>query len=148
MAFVNEEISQEDYNKYDIGQFVKRFGFLSPNGDWTIDRDRDIWFRLYHEMSDIENDGAEMWTSWGFYWKGFFVTLDTKFLEKGCVKVRDEYYAYIKILDIDIPQEAEQYKQEILKDLKKVFEASNAGNGIHSRANGYRVDLEYEGKLV
>jgi hypothetical protein len=149
MAFVNEEISKEDYDKYDIGQFVKRFGSISPNSDWTIDRDRDIWFRLYHERCDREEDlGAELWTSWGFYWKGVFITLDTKFLERKFTNSIGKFYVYAKILDIDIPQEAEQYKQEILKDLKEAFEASNAGNGIHSRANGYRVDLEYEGKLV
>jgi hypothetical protein len=148
MAFVNEEISQEDYDKYNIGQFVERFGSISPNSDWTIDRERDIWFRVYCKTIDIEDDGAEIWTSWGFYWKGFFITLDTKFLEKGYVEARNEYCAYIKIFDIDIPREAKQHKQEILKDLKEVFEASNAGNGIHSRANGYKIDLEYEGELV
>jgi hypothetical protein len=152
MAFANEEISREDYDKYDIDRFNDKFGFFSPNSDWTIDRERDIWFRLYLNMCDIENDGAEMWTSWGFYWKGFFIALDTKFLKQIPYSQNNgEYYVYAKILDIDIPQEAEQYKQEILKDLKEAFEASYAGIGIRinkERTKSCKIDLEYEGELV
>jgi hypothetical protein len=147
MAFVNEEISQEDYNKYDIGQFVKRFGSISPSKNWIIDRDRDIWLRLYRRAIDIEDNGAELWTSRGFYWKGVFITLDTKFLEHtyigstGCM--------HIKILELEIPKEAEQYKQEILKDLKEAFEASyNDKSTTDGEIKSWKVDLIYEWKLL
>jgi hypothetical protein len=169
MAFVNEEISQEDYDKYNIEKFNNKNGWRGGSRHWTIDRDRDIWFRKFRKFADIENDGAEIDTTWDFYWKRTLITIVTKALKRGYLEEAKEYYAHIKILDIyttreenyhnnediehnkilvDFPEELEEHKQEILKDLKEVFEASNGGNGIYSNANGYKIDLEYEGELV
>jgi hypothetical protein len=147
MAFVNEEISQEDYDKYNLREIDNRFRFGSPDDDWCIDRERDIWLRFYYRSVDIEDNGAELWTSWGFYWKGVFITLDTKFLEHtyigstGCV--------HIKILELEIPKESELYKQEILKDLKEAFEASyNDKSTTDGEIKSWKVDLIYEWKLL
>jgi hypothetical protein len=147
MAYVNEKISTEDWEKYNLSNIDKRWGGAAFTDHWTIDKERGIWFRLYHSMSDRENSGAEVCTYWNFYWKGSLILVETKTINKGrfdcCV-----YYAYFKVLNIEIPKEIEQYKQEIFKDLKEAFEASNAGGGIYSNANGFKVDLEYEGKLI
>ena len=149
MPYVNEKMSDEDFEKYDFETFIEKFGFRTPRFDWTIDRQRDIWLREYYELTDIEeNLGAELWTDWGFYWKGSFVVVRTK-----CIKrTRSDEgvcYGYVKILKFAIPKEAEQYKQEILKDLKEALEASHLGLGIYAtKTKITKADLEYDGKLV
>jgi hypothetical protein len=146
MAYVNEKISKEDFEKYNLSYIDKRWGGGQFTMHWTIDRDREMWFRLYLTMGDQENSGAEICTYWNFYWKGSLILVETKTVDKG--RFDGVYYAYFKVLRLEISKEIEQYKQEILKDLKEVFEASNAGGGIYSNANGFKVDLEYEGELI
>ena len=141
MPYINEEISEQDYEKYNLED--------GTSEEWAIDRERGIWFRELHELVDREEDlGAEINTEWQFYWKGALIELTTKFLNKKFTEDIAEYYAYIKILDINIPKELEQYKEEMLKELKEAFEALNADVGIDDEIKACRVDLEYEGKLI
>jgi hypothetical protein len=146
MAYVNEKISEEDFEKYNLAAIRKRLPYGSPNDHWAIDREKDIWFRKYYTSIDIENSGAESYIVWDFYWKGSLVSVDTETIDKG--RFDGIYYAHMKILNIEIPDNILRYKTQILKDLKEIFEASNAGGGIYSNANGFKVDLEYEGQLI
>jgi hypothetical protein len=149
MAFVNEMISKEDFEKYDLETINNRLPYGSPNDHWTIDRERGIWFRKYYTSVDRENSGAELYTVWDFYWEGSLISVKTEYIKKiSPFESNKEYYAHILLLDIKIPKEIEQYKQKIFKDLEKVFEASNGGGGIYSRADSYKVDLEYKGELI
>lgn len=44
MAFVREVISQEDFEKYQIGRFKERISnSLHPGSEWAIDRPRNIY---------------------------------------------------------------------------------------------------------
>ena len=47
MAFVKEEISKEDFEKYQIGRYRERIptGFR-PGDDWAIDRERNIYLMI------------------------------------------------------------------------------------------------------
>ncbi|MDR2790406.1 MAG: hypothetical protein LBB59_05475 [Campylobacteraceae bacterium] len=150
MAFVNEVISQEDWKKYDIDQFKRRCVWGGSTHYWTIDRERNIWFRLYFEHLDRDANGVEMSTEWDFYWKGSFIPLETKTVRQ--TRSDDgERYGYLKVLKIEIPENIQQYKSEIYKDLKEAFEASFIGRGIYtdrSKVKSCKVDLEYEGELI
>jgi hypothetical protein len=42
MAFVNEMISKEDFEKYDLEMINNRLPYGSPNSHWTIDRERNV----------------------------------------------------------------------------------------------------------
>ncbi|MDR2081987.1 MAG: hypothetical protein LBP54_08930 [Campylobacteraceae bacterium] len=173
MAFVNEVISKEDYIKYDLETMNKRLSYGCPARDWTIDRERNIWFRLYLERLDRDDNGAELSTIWDFYWKGSLISVETITLDRTLSD--DGYnYGYLKILAIttteknyvvhreidkkknkiliNFPKELLSHKQEILKDLKEAFEASYIGLGIYVKDNSRikicKVDLEYEGELI
>jgi hypothetical protein len=153
MAFVNEMISEEDWDKYNLSNIDKRWGGGQLTEDWTIDRERGIWFRLYRSVGDIENSGAEVCTYWNFYWKGSLILVETKTLKKipPATKNSGTFYCYIEILDIEIPKEIEQHKQEIFKDLKEAFEVSQMGLGVYIRDDEdivCKVDLEYKGELI
>ena len=47
MAFFKEEISKEDFEKYQIGRYRERIpsGFR-PGDDWAIDRERNIYLMI------------------------------------------------------------------------------------------------------
>jgi len=67
MAFVNEYISLEDVNKYRIDEIEKRAHFdFNGSRHWTIDRQRDIYFR---EMQRGREE-FHSHTLNAFYWKG------------------------------------------------------------------------------
>ncbi|MDR2153216.1 MAG: hypothetical protein LBO72_10370 [Helicobacteraceae bacterium] len=152
MAYVNEEISDKDWEEYERIVAAKRFRGGGGNRDWTIDREREIWFKVYERWTDIEDDGKETRTLWDFYWKGVYVPAETKRLKMIPYNTNNGvYYAYIKILEIEIPKNAQQHKSEILKELKAALEASFVGLGIYAYGGDLKsckVDLEYEGALV
>jgi hypothetical protein len=39
MAYVNEEISKEDYEKYNLAEIDKRLRYGNPSDCWAIERD-------------------------------------------------------------------------------------------------------------
>ncbi|MDR2636182.1 MAG: hypothetical protein LBC08_05070 [Campylobacteraceae bacterium] len=173
MAYTNEKISKEDFEKYDLEKINKRLPYGSPDDYWAIDRQRNIWFREYYRSEDRENSGVESYTVWDFYWKGSLISTNTITLKKiPYTQNNGVFYAYLKILDIvtteksrvhrkidkkenkiliNFPKELLSYKQEILKDLKEAFEVSQIGLGIYIRDDEKivcKVDLEYEGQLI
>ncbi|MDR2636203.1 MAG: hypothetical protein LBC08_05180 [Campylobacteraceae bacterium] len=149
MAYVNEKISKEDFEKYNLEKINKRLSYGTPNYQWAIDRDRDIWLREYHFSGDKEDFGAEIRTYWDFYWKGSFVPIETKTIDKiPPSKNNGIYYCYIKVLKIEIPKNIQQYTKEILKDFREALEVSQVGIGIHINDNSTcKVDLEYNGEV-
>ena len=133
MPYINEEISEQDYEKYNLED--------GTSSDWAIDRERDIWFREFYARVDHEDDlGAEIETEWQFYWKGALISVVTKHMQAPPnPKYAGYRYAYLKLLDIvtterrrihawddilhntipiNFPKELEQYKEEMLEELK------------------------------
>jgi hypothetical protein len=148
MAYVNEKISKEDWEKYNLSNIDKRYGGGQFTNHWTIDRERERWFRLYLTVGDQENSGAEICTYWNFYWKNNFILVKTKTIDR---RRSDDgvCYGYLKILKLEIPSNVLQYKAQILKDLKEAFEASLIGLGIYAtKTKSCKVDFEYEGELI
>jgi hypothetical protein len=158
VAFVNEEISKEQYKTYNLGAIDVKWRFGIPIMDWTIDKERDVWLRLcYKHMSGV--------TMWNFYYKGAQFSVFTKHLSAPKHKENIENYAYIEILDmyigeryrqgnvnklfpVEFPKEFAPQKKQILNSLKEALEISNAGLGIAAVADRYVIDLMYEGSLI
>jgi hypothetical protein len=173
MAYENDLIYEDDYFKYDLENMCKKWGIRGHSSDWAIDRERDIWVRLYRTNIDRDEGGAEMSKIWEFYWKGSAILIETKTM-KTILYTENNGVAYIyakilnivttagrwrahKIIDkeqnkimIDFPQELLPHKDEILKDLKEALEAYFFGAGIRKKKEikSYKVDLEYEGELI
>jgi hypothetical protein len=151
MAYVNEKISKEDFEKYDLAAIEERLPYGSPNDHWAIDRERGMWFRLYRFFSDKENFGAETCTFWNFYWKESLILVETKTIKKIPPIESKVFYVMLKISRLEIPNNVLQHKAQILKDLKEAFEVSQMGLGIYIRDDDdtvCKVDFEYEGELI
>jgi hypothetical protein len=85
MAFVNEYISKEDFEKYNFAELNKRPRKGGTADDWTIDREADIWIRHFYTESDhTEPDGGYTGVvAWDFYWKGFLMMVEVLGIETG-----------------------------------------------------------------
>lgn len=90
MAFVNEYISADDVEKYDLDTLDKRYG--GGKRDWTIDRDTDTW--LIYLGSGKEDDGVR----WLFYWESNVYRVTTK--PKLIREDRLEYYIRTNIISL------------------------------------------------
>ena len=133
MAFVNEKISKEDWEKYNIDQINMRWnGAGRPQNDWAIDREREIWLREFDRTIDRDDNGA--WdgkTVWDFYWKGILMSIKTQmtdinFLEDGGISM--DY----KLLELYIPTENKDVSLEkILADMAEAFKTYGSA-GIYS----------------
>ncbi|MFN3717189.1 MAG: hypothetical protein ACK4R8_10755, partial [Thiobacillus sp.] len=80
MAFVNEYIPKEDYDKYDLRRVCGEHNLKSLRGhmysrDWTIDRDRDAFLIQVWSHRDAEFNG------WAFYWKGEWMFFEMRPIE-------------------------------------------------------------------
>ena len=106
MAFINEKISKEDWEKYNIDQINMRWnGAGNPESHWVIDSEREIWLRKFYEDRDRDNNGA--WdgkTVWDFYWKGILMSVTTDLTEFEYLnKERDKISIEYRLVDLYIP---------------------------------------------
>ncbi|GBU08390.1 hypothetical protein AwDysgo_17210 [Bacteroidales bacterium] len=151
MAFVNEQISKDDYKKYGLDILPDRLhGLGNPSRAWTIDKERDIWLRLFFAQHDhtADNPGYTGHRTWDFYWKGALMSVETfERQTKPSSENNSIYYAYIELKDIEIPNVYLSQKSVVLHDLKQAF-VIYAGAGIYANTTSCMIDLEYRGKLV
>ena len=72
MAFVNEYISPEDRQKYDIDELNKfyhrMFLPMGSGNSWTIDRERNCYLRFVKLGRWCEEGGEERISYFSFYW--------------------------------------------------------------------------------
>lgn len=141
MAFVNEYIPKEDYEKYDIKAIdFKTPGMMIGRRDWTIDRARNIYLR---QTSDgyREDPISANWTWWTFYWKGELLWF--KKIALGVTKEAGLMRAHPRITDFTIPAHLETHKEEIKKDLREAFNAYGGG-GVFSKGTDFVYDLVFD----
>ena len=144
MAFVNEYISTEDYEKYDFEKLNKRPKETSgtvPADHWTIDRDNNIWLRTFYvEMDHTEPQGGYTGISvWDFYWKGYLMLVKLKYIETGG-GVGKHCWTTMKLLSIDIPVILENMRSQIIKDLEDALTAYKDG-GVLSSSTSFSFSL-------
>ena len=123
MAFINEKISKEDREKYNIDQINMRWnGAGSPQRIWAIDREREIWLREFNRIIDRDDNGA--WdgrTVWDFYWKGILMSIKTQrsnftFLENNSTSMT------YQLLELYIPVENKDINiDDVLVDMAEAF---------------------------
>jgi len=76
VAFVNEYISQEDKEKYELDELWASYHDVSSQKlphkkGWTIDREREIWLLDTGRIPDINRDHAYLPERiWTFYYQG------------------------------------------------------------------------------
>jgi hypothetical protein len=135
MAFVNERISKEDFEKYGLQKIN------SAASSWTIDRDNDIWLSWIRNSGDPREPGEDRSKSyWNFYWKGHLIRFWVKLAD---VKVD---WALWRLLSLEIPQTANPHRTQILKDIESAFLAYKDG-GIYAESTDFSITFEIPEKL-
>lgn len=143
MAFVNEYIPKEDFEKYNFDELNKR---PSKGGDfsrdWTIDREADVWLRKFYTESDHTDPtgGYTGISAWDFFWKGTLITLEVMMLEVGGNR-RQHCWSRKRLQKINIPSELENKRPKILKDLEAAFLAYKDG-GVLASSTSYTLTFE------
>ncbi len=78
MSFINEFISDADFQKYHLKNVDDRILVGRMRSDnWTIDRERDIYLRqVYRGKEDFTHI-----TKWTFLWDGYVLFFEVHYLE-------------------------------------------------------------------
>lgn len=127
MAFVNEYISEDEFQLYGIEQLNQRpkeHSGSTPADTWTIDRDSDIWLRkFYSEMDHTQPDGGYTGvTVWDFYWKGCLMLVKLKEVASGGGYGKPRW-ARSRLLGINIPAGNNEKRDQIIADLENALSA-------------------------
>lgn len=151
MAFINERISKEHTEKYDLERLKNRLnGLGNPSRQWTVEIKREIWLRLFYAQHDHTTEplGLTGKKIWDYYWKGTLMSVETfDEVTKPESENNGLYYAYLRLTAINIPAHLIPRQAMILQDLKQSFIAY-AGAGIYSNAVNCQIDFEYKGVLI
>jgi hypothetical protein len=116
MAFVNENVSHEDAEKFDLDGITKKFGgSIGPRYQWTIDRNKNVFLKwISAEREEFSNR-----QNFVLYWKGGVIPIS---LEKETI---GNYSDGAKTLwtskGIDLPGELERSRDEIVSALKEAL---------------------------
>lgn len=121
MAFVNEKIPPADFEKYHIKE--KNFKWRTACRHWTIDRERDIYFRRLR--NDREDDAPLMYCE--LYWKG--LSWEFNVWTEGGGVFKGPCWRHYSKLRLSPPAELEAQRAEIIEVLKEaLIEFKEAGN--------------------
>jgi len=144
MAFVNEYIPKEDWDKYKFNDLNSRprSAGSSPCRFWVIDRSSNIWLRKFSTSFDwTEKDGGFSGVStWDFYWKGHLLTVILRTLDSSSSPEK-EYFTKKKLESINIPKDIKKDEDEIISDLIEALVIYKDA-GVLSNAKSYKLDFE------
>jgi hypothetical protein len=163
MAFVNEYIPKEDFEKYGIHEIDRQAPARSNNRrDWTIDRERDIYLRQVSTGSFDDEETHISW--WTFYWKGTLLWFRREPLGTSVMGADGMRHASSRIYFLNVPEAPETPRQEIIsimrsqkselpesleaqrpeiyQDLRDAFNIYGGG-GVYYANTDYVHDLEF-----
>ena len=144
MAFVNEYISDEDFEKYGLAEIDKKFIVGATNADdWTIDRERGIYLRNIAQGGGNEPEISNR-TTWTFYWHDEPITLRLDLIDGGG-KRGGPAWGHWRLVWVrgghGLPEHLKPYKAEFLSDLEAALLAYKDG-GIYSASIDYKLALD------
>jgi hypothetical protein len=139
VAFVNEYITPEDFEKYGLEKIDAQFLATGvKRQDWTIDRERNIFLRQVTSGRD-EMSGISSWT---LYWKG-----DLLWFQRQGVAYRGKpggpCWSHTKVNKFGIPSHLESNREVIYQDLRDAFMAYRDG-GVFATCTEYSMQLDIE----
>lgn len=135
MTFINEYISIQDIEKYQIKAVDKSFLKDEEHPQWTIDRDRDIYLRyISNEREELSNR-----LTYYFFWKGspIVVTIDAYTNNIG-----SELHWHYELRKIDIPPLSISSKDHIIDDLKEALKTHGV-RGVYSNNRKFTVNFDF-----
>lgn len=137
MAFVNEYITEEDVNKYGLEKTDSGFVVGGTKArDWTIDRERDIYLRVFARgREEISNQ-----STWTLYWKGALLVVVLENISTSG-PVDGHRHGHKLVRSLEMPHHLRGDRDAILVVLKEALIAYKTG-GVFSTAASYSLTLD------
>jgi hypothetical protein len=136
MAFVNEYISDEDIEKYDIEELNKKFHIANYKSTWTVNHEKDIYLRHVRRGREEHSDEHKYY----FYWQGQLIDVVLKQIGGGELN-GPQWYEY-ELLHISISKEHEQSKPQIIAALKEALTAYKS-SGLFSTCTTFSATFNF-----
>lgn len=142
MAFANELITDDARKKYGLDQVDRSMRGRSPQRQWTIDHERDIYLR----QIDVGREEASRQSTWHFYWRGELMTVCLEVVEAGSDGIRGGHgWVHYQLVDCSsrvgfIPSPLLDRREEIISDLRAALIAYKGG-GVYSTNATYETTL-------
>jgi hypothetical protein len=137
MAFVNENISPDDYEKYGLGAIDGQYlATSSGSSSWTFDRERDIYLRHTQSFRDWRNGIV----GWNFYWRGHLFEFESQVL-KSRGKRNGPIWQHRKLFGFVVPPPLAAHRQAIEDDLRESFLASREAS-TRSTSTSFSLQLD------
>ncbi|MDP3138212.1 MAG: hypothetical protein Q8N17_18000 [Burkholderiaceae bacterium] len=152
MAFVNEIIGDEDRKKYGLDELNNslRMRGRTPQRDWTIDHERDIYLRQIasnsRELADFDYGERRPNFTWHFYWQGELMTVCLEVTDSGSDAKRDGHgWVRYQLMDcyqkgFFIPVNLLDQRDEIIAALRAALTAYGGG-GVYSTNSTFETTL-------
>ena len=122
MTFVNEEVPEQDIEKYGLRAINKQFLKGDFDYRWTIDRQRNIYLRWMHSNREEPSENE-----FSFYWKGTLLKIRLKSRGEGVRGGKGSTtWAIVPRLgstSLWLPEELASKREEIIADLKDALRA-------------------------
>lgn len=140
MAFINEEVSESDIEKYSLRANNKSFLQEGISCYWTVDHENDIYLR---DMGYDWQNPAER--KFSFYWKGCLMRLALRLQSSEITGVGGVHQVWSvggirREANIPIPEQFENFRPQIVADLKRALLAYR-GAGIFASPVEYTADF-------
>ena len=128
MAFVNEFISPEDFEKYGFKEINKQFRMPDDKTSWTINKEKEVYIRYIPWRTPSPG-----YFRFHMYWKGrlFFI-----YIAFGKNNLRS-------LVEMDLPKDLMPLKEEIIKDLKEAFQAYQGG-GVWDQKRDFELEIQFD----
>lgn len=146
MAFVNEYISPEDRQKYDIDELNKfyhrMFLPMGSGNSWTIDRERNCYLRFVKLGRWCEEGGEERISYFSFYWNDVVRVIRLQSEGSGNRKIAVWAKYHLKKINPPLDDLNAQEKEIFLEMLREGLTAYR-DFGVLSKAPQFEASFDF-----
>lgn len=155
MAFINEKISEEILEQYDIESIIPHYWYRALRHQWTIDKERGIWLyqgtnRVRQNYEDsLQGIPPDNTLDWGFFYDDQLIILTTDSVhtqaEYELARAEGKAIARWELLKMVLPESLHYKKDDILQEIIAAFRVYK-GNGINSYNCEYIFSFDVQGE--
>lgn len=143
MTFINEFVSDEDINKYELNELWDRYHPVSPSKgvrhlSWTVDKEKNIF--LIHLKSGREEFANE--STFLLWWNGEEIIAHLLRYSGFCRPREGVGQVIWELQDITSPQGIKVVEKDILDTLKLSLKTYGF-MGAHREIKNYTVDFKF-----
>lgn len=132
MAFINEYISEADYEKYELKRVCEEYNRAHHRGlmyadSWAIDREREVFLIKIWVHRESEFSG------YAFYWKGEWMFFDMRPIDSKYDQARNEIWFRFLVKNFSMPGQLNVDREALMGDLHEAVTVKGAVTGTVSR---------------